>query len=353
METRSALIISGLFASVLGLTATSSAQGKSDPGKLSGVLFGDLYSVGSHNTGRPDGREGWFNRRFNLSYDRKLDPSWSMRLRVEFGDSGSGGHGTNVFSSEHSIDPFMKDAWLRYTVNGHKFTFGLIPTPTYEPNEDKLNYRPIEKTPTDLWRMASSRDKGISVAGPIDAQKKFDYTLMIGDGSGTRSSKSGLHTVYGRLGYKATPEVYLSLYGDSWKRDRGVRWQTLMVEAFHTTSTHKLGLTFATQRRTQPGRAAADIDVLSFYGEVKLSEKISPYARVDVVGDALTDADRIAFYRMSKDGRPTFFQAGLRYRLNPNLEIVPNVTVVSYRRGPTGLTPGQDTIFRLTMSLKF
>mgnify|MGYP000966267246 CR=1 FL=1 len=336
------------FGLMVGLAAWAPAQGK-----LSGVLFGDFYSVGSHNTGKPNGREGWFNRRFNLSYDRKLDSAWSMRLRVEFADPGNAGHGDNVFSSEHSVDTYFKDAWLRYTVNGHKFTFGLIPTPTYEANEDRLNYRPIEKTPTDLWRMASSRDKGVSVAGPLDSQKKFDYTLMVGDGSGTRSSKSGLHTVYGRLGYKVTPQVYLSLYGDSWKRDRGARWQTGMAELFYTTPSVKLGLSLANQRRTQPGRPVSNIDVISLYGEAKLSERLSPYARLDVVGDALSDADRIAYYRMSKDGRPTFVQAGLRYRVHDNLEVVPNVTFVSYRRGPTGITPSQDVIFRLTFSLKF
>lgn len=353
MIVNSWVLRAGGFGLIVGLTACAPAQGKPDQGKFSGVLFGDLYSVGSHNTGRPDGRQGWFNRRFNLAYDRKFDAAWSMRLRVEFGDTGSGGHGTNVFSSEHSVDPFMKDAWLRYAVNGHKITFGLIPTPTYEANEDKLNYRPIEKTPVDLWRMGSSRDKGISVAGPIDAQKKFDYTLMVGDGSGTRSSKSGLHTLYGRIGYKLSTQVYLSVYADSWKRDRGVRWQTTMAEVFHSTPITKLGLSVLNQRRTQPGRTAVDVDVISLYGEAKLSERMSPYARVDVVGDALSDADRIAYYRMSKDGKPTLFQAGLRYRVHENLELVPNVTFVSYRRGPTGVTPSQDVIFRLTFSLKF
>lgn len=341
------------LALVAGLAVSAGAQGKGDNGKLSGVLFGDLYSVGSHNSGKSDGKSGLWNRRFNLSYDRKLDAAWSMRLRVEFGDAGKASHGQNVFSSEHSVDPFMKDAWLRYTMNGQKITFGLIPTPSYEPNEERLGYRPFEKTPLDFWRLGSSRDKGISIAGPLDADKKFDYMLMVGDGSGRGSSKSGLHTVYGRLGYKATPELYINLYGDAWKRDKGSRWQTAMLEGFYTNEAFKLGLSYVTQRRTAPGVNATNVNVLSLYGEAKLNETISPFVRFDVVSQALSDADKIAYYNMSKNGKPTVLQAGIRYRLNKNLEVAPSITSVSYRRVGAAAVPKNDTIFRLTFSLKF
>lgn len=347
------LVKASLVTSALLAAGSALAAGKGDNGKLSGVLFGDLYSVGSHNTGKTDGKTGLWNRRFNLSYDRKLDADWSMRLRIEIADSGKGGHGNNVFSSEHSVDPFMKDAWLRYTMNGQKITFGLIPTPSYEPNEERLGYRPIDKTPLDFWRLGSSRDKGISIAGPLDADKKFDYMLMIGDGSGRGSSKEGPYTLYGRLGFKPTPELYFNLYGDSWKRDKGARWQTTMLEAFYMNDTFKLGASYVAQRRTAPGVKATTIDLVSFYGEAKLNDTISPFVRVDVVNDALADADKIAYYRLSKNGKPTVFQAGIRYRLNKNLEVAPSITSVSYRNAGLGTTPGKDTIFRLTFSLKF
>lgn len=331
---------------LLTTTALLSATGFSvaDQGKLSGVFFGDLYSVGSHSDARLKGLDGLWNRRFNLSYDRKLEPGWSMRLRIEVKDRGD-------FSPEHSVDPFMKDAWLRYTVNGHKITFGLIPTPSFEAMEDRLGVRHIERTPLDLWRMGSSRDKGISVAGPLSGG--LDYSLMVGDGSGTRSSRSGNSTVYGRLGYKATPEVYVNLYGDTWKQERGARRQTGMAEVFYSGNGFKLGATYATQRRTRPGTAAFSFNVVSFYGEARLSDTVSPFVRYDVVSNALPDADRIDYYRMSRAGKPSFLQAGVRLHLSDDWELVPNVTVVSYRRGPTGVTPGQDTIFRLTFSYKF
>lgn len=342
-----------VFTIVFCVAAFGGAQGKGDKGKLSGVILGDLYSVGSHNSGKPDGKSGIWNRRINLFYDRKLDSAWSMRLRVEFLDPGRAGHGSNVFSSEHSVDAFMKDAWLRYTVNGHKITFGLISTPTWEVNEDKLGYRPIEKSPIDLYRMGSSRDKGVSIAGPLDSEKRLDYTLMVGDGSGTRSSKSGLSTVYGRLGYKVSPEVYVNLYADTWKREKGSRWGTWLAEAFYTTKDYKLGATFASQRRTQPGTNAFNVNVMSFYGEMRLNDTFRPFVRLDVLSQALPDADKIPYYLMSKNGKPTLFQTGIRYRLNKNLEIVPSITTVSYRQGPTAVVPKQDTIFRVTFSLKF
>lgn len=326
---------------LMGVWALGVVAGLSgaDEGKLSGALFGDLYSVGSHHDARLKGLDGLWNRRFNLSYDRKLEPGWSMRLRVEIKDRGD-------FSPEHSVDPFMKDAWLRYTVDGHKITFGLIPTPSFEAVEDRLAYRPVERTPLDLWRMGSSRDKGISVAGPLAGG--LDYALMVGDASGTRSSRSGNHAVYGRLGYRATPEVYVNFYGDTWKQDRGARRQTGMAEVFYAGKCVKFGVTYATQRRTRPGTVAFSFNVVSFYGEARLSETVSPFVRYDVVSDALPDADRIDYYRMSRVGKPSLLQAGVRWRLSDDWEIAPNVSVVTYRGGPA-----QDTIYRLTVSYKF
>lgn len=336
----------GLVVLFAGGSSGLQAQSANPSGKWSGILFGDIYSVGRHHNPEFENKQGIWNRRFNLTYDHKFNPAWSGRFRTEFKDPGD-------FSSEHSIDPFVKDAWIRYTIHGHRITAGLIPTPTWEVIEDKMAYRPIEKSPIDLYRMGNSRDKGISIQGPLTSDGSFDYMVMLGDGSGTKSSVAGQSTIYGRLGYKPSPELYVDVYGDSWRKTGGARWQTLAVEGFYTSKQLKAGLSYITQRRERPGAASTRLHVLSVYGEVALSDRVSPYIRYDVLSDALADADKIDYYRMSKDGKPSFLNLGVRVTVHKNFELTPNVSFVNYRAVGAAPAPGGDTLYRLTFCFRF
>lgn len=322
------------------------AQAQPEAGKVSGVIYADFYSVSGHHDATVKGKDGFWVRRINLTYDKKFDEKLSARLNFEAKDPGD-------FSTSSNMEPFVKDAWVRYTVDGHRFTLGLIPTPTFGPAENKLGYRPIEKTPIDLYRMGSSRDKGISVEGPLDKEGRADYMVMVGDGSGVKSSTGGTRTLYARVGYKITPEVSADLYGDSWKKAGGVDWNTLKGEVFYQGGKIKAGAAYASQLRKAPGAANLTLNVLSLYGEVRATERLRPFVRLDIVNRALPDADKIEFYKMSKDGKPTLVMVGARYQVHDQLEIAPSLTIVRYRSNPAGANPGSDTIFRVTFSLKF
>jgi hypothetical protein len=336
--------IKALSLVVCGLPAASWAQGN-DPGRISGVLFGDYYTVRGHNDASIVGKDGFWVRRLNLVYDKNLEKNLSMQVRIETKDPGD-------FSTSQNMEPFVKDAWIRYTASGHKFTVGLLPTPTWGPAEERLGYRPIEKSPLDLYRMGSARDKGISIQGPI-AGGKGDYMVVFGDGSGTKSSTGDTQALYGRVGYKLTPEVSTDLYADCWKKTAGVNWRTVKAELFVIRKPIKAGLAYMSQRRTKPGEAALTLDVVSAYLEAKANDRLSPFVRCDVVSNAIPDADKIEFFKMSKDGKPTFFLIGVRVKISDQVEVVPSLETVTYRRGPGGLTPKQDSIFRVTFSAKF
>ena len=324
-----------------------SAQDKSDPGKISGLFFGDFYSVRGHNDASIKGKDGFWLRRLYLTYDKKLDAKMSARIQLEAKDPGD-------FSTVQNMQPFIKDAWVRYNENGHKITLGLIPTPTWSQAETRLGYRHIEKTALDLFRMGSARDKGISVEGPLDKTGTFDYSVMIGDGSGTRSSKGDTRAYYLRVGSKITEGLVADLYLDSWKRESGGRWSTVKGEVFYQANDIKAGLMAASQRRTAPAATAATIGVWSLYAEFASKAKNCPFIRFDTLNQALSDADKIEFYKMSKDGKPTLVMVGVRMKINEFLEIVPNITTISYRKAAGATTsPRQDSIFRITFSAKF
>lgn len=321
-------------------------QTKPDPWKFSGTFYGDYYSVFGHNNATIDGKAGFWIRRLYFTADRDLGDNLSGRVRLEASDPGD-------FMTSSSMEPFIKDAYLRYNANGHRVTFGLIPTPTFDPAESALGYRPIEKTPLDLYKMGSSRDKGVSVQGPLDSGKRADYWIMYGDGSGTKSSKGESHAFYGRVGYKVTPEVTVDVYADFWSKDADEEWSTLKGELFYQGKQVKGGLALVSQHRTKPGSPDVDLDLYSIYLEFKANDRLSPFIRMDVVNDPVPGADTIAYFKMSKDGKPTLLILGVRYRVNGQVEIIPSIETVSYRRGPGGIKPSSDSIFRVTFSAIF
>ncbi|MCC7230870.1 MAG: hypothetical protein IT203_10790 [Fimbriimonadaceae bacterium] len=334
------------LAAFLSLAWVVQAQDKDNQGKFSGLIFGDYYSVLGHNDSSIKGKEGFWIRRINLVYDRKIGEKLTSQIRMEAKDPGD-------FSTSQTMDPYLKDAWVRYTENGHKITFGLIPTPTWGPAEDRLGYRPIERTPFDLYKLGNPRDKGISVQGPLDKEGKAEYMLMVGDGSGTKSSNGNTRTFYGRLDYKATPEISFDLYGDSWKKDADVDWSSVKAEAFYQGKQVTGGISYSAQKRTKPGDSDVNLNVVSVYGEFKASDKFRPFVRYDYVSDAVPDADKIEYIKMSKDGKPSLFLFGVRCKITDQLEVVPSLETVTYRRGEGGLKPSQDSFLRVTVSVKF
>lgn len=344
--TASALVLVALVSSSLAaLSSSAEDQAPEDRGKVSGLISGDYFSFGRHHDSDVQGRSGGWARLIFFTYDHRIAPGWSLRLRYEAMDRGD-------FSGENDLYPYLKDAWVRYTSGGHSVLVGVQPTPTAEMISRVFGYRPIEKAPLDLFRMASSRDKGISVTGPIGTDGAADYTIMVGDVSGGRWNTGNHVGVYGRIGYQLSPDVLLELYGDYLSRANGVEWTTLKGEAFLDLEPLVIGLLYASQNRTGSGTASKTIDVFSVYGEYELNDRTSPFVRVDVVGTEVPGADRIDFYRMSPDGKPTMISFGVRYKVSDNLELAPTWTTISYR-GTGGVSPGSDSVFRMTFVLKF
>ncbi|MFN3683144.1 MAG: hypothetical protein ACK41F_04320 [Fimbriimonadaceae bacterium] len=329
-----------------GLAASIGAGARGDEGRLSVAMFGDLYRVASHHDPSVDGKHGSWIRRVNVVYDRRLEGGLSARLTLEAKDPGD-------FGTSSDLEPFVKDLWVRWERSGHAVAFGLVPTPSVSPMEARLGYRPIDKHTLDLFRMTSTRDKGVSVRGPLDRRGRAEYELAVGDASGTKSSTGDTQAVYGRVAFRAAEGVTLDLYGDWWDRKAGEEWTTWKAEAASVGRSGKLGVLWATQRRTAPGRQSRDLDVWSLYGEWTASPVLHPFVWLHVAEDPIPDARKIEYYRMSPDGKPTVWLAGARIRIAEGLELIPTLVRVDYRRVGSAPKPDSDTFLRLTFSARF
>ncbi|MEJ5170224.1 MAG: hypothetical protein WHU10_04490 [Fimbriimonadales bacterium] len=332
--------------SVAALWFVAFAAASPDTGRFSVVLFGDLYRAPQHHDPSVDGRHGTWIRRVNLTYDRDLEDGLSARVNLEAKDPGD-------FSTSSDLEPFFKDLWVRWTRGDHRLTFGLLPTPSASPAESRLGYRPIDKHTLDLFRMTSTRDKGLSVAGPLGRGGSGEYELVLGDASGTKSSTGDTQAVYGRLAFRPAKGFTLDLYGDWWDRKAGEEWTTWKAEATSVGRNGKLGLLWATQRRTAPDKMERNLDVWSVYGEWFAGPSLRPFVWLHVADDPIPDAQKIEYYRMSPDGKPTVWLAGVRCQLSEHVELVPTIVRVEYRRAGSEPKPDPDTFLRLTFSAKF
>ncbi|MBL8047469.1 MAG: hypothetical protein JNJ45_02190 [Chthonomonas sp.] len=317
-----------------------------DKGKLSGVMFGDMYFFGKHNDAAIQGKQGFWLRRITLQYDREIDAKLSARVQIESKDPGD-------FTNNTAMQVTMRDAWVQFKDGRDTWRLGLIPTATWGVTEQKLGYRPIEKAPMELYRMGSSRDIGISYNTNLDKSGKTALMLAVGNGNGQRSSDGESAAAYARITHDLNNVMTVNLYADAQKRPNQEYWRSAKAEFFVVGRDYKGGLVFANQARSRPNASDLNLNLLSLYVEGKASEKARPFLRWDQVSDALPDADKIEFYRMSPQGKPTLFMVGVRMKIHPNFEIVPNIANISYRRGSGGIKPKSDTIFRVTFSANF
>jgi hypothetical protein len=326
----------------------SAAEAKREPGKFSGFMFGDYYFASRHHNSAIEGMNGFWIRRTYLTYDQKLDKGFAVRFRLE----ANSVDGFDPAKSD-TLKPFIKDLYGQYSEGLYSVYFGLISTPTWETAENLLGYRPIEKTPLDLYKLGEARDLGISVRGFFTPDKKTAYNLMVGNGSGTKAETDKGKTLYASLSHKIRPQLTVELYGDLWNRSGtgSEDWTTLQGLLAYTMPRAKIGLLYVTQTRSKTGAPDFDIAVTSFYADYRISDRAMPLFRVDFVSDPVPGGDKIAYLPLATNAKPTFYLFGVRYNITDFFYLVPNVEIVKYSEPTTGSAPDDTIFYRLTFYL--
>lgn len=284
--------------------------------KIKGYMFGDYYYAVS---GPDEKRNAFQMRRIYLTHDIKWNDSFSGRLRFEAKDAGFGTGGT--------MDPFVKDAYLRYGWNGGSLYAGQSPTPTWSITEQVWGYRAVEKTIMDLNKIGSSRDNGIAFNTGLGGSEKVNLRLMVGNGNSTRSEKDNDKKLYGLVQLKPAGDLVATAYVD---------WQSQPQDQDLTTFAVLVGtrgedLHGGVEVFSQTAKnAAAGEDVtsqgLSAFGAKWLGENAKAFVRADIF-DPNNDAD--------DDGK-ILLMGGLDWMPAKGIHIMPNAQVVIYN------APGVD-----------
>lgn len=324
----------------LGAASAALSQSGSDAGKISGTVFGDIYYVGGHHDSSIEGMNGFWFRRIYLTYDRTIDENLMLRLRFEAASPGD-------FSSSGKMTPFFKDAYLKFTENDMTYYLGLHGTPTWSTLEKAFGYRPIEKTPLDLFKFGSSRDQGVSVQGKLGSATK--YTLMIGNGSGTGGETDAGKTIYLSLDHEVSDSVSVMVYRDYWDKPGRTDRETTQVFLAYKKGGFRAGLLWADQRRQVSGGGNFTVSLWSLYADVRVSDRSKLFVRVDKLNAPVPGAENISYLSLSPDAIPTLYIVGLDMEVRENVRFIPNIEFVTY----DGSGVADNVFVRMTFSVKF
>ncbi|MDZ7362943.1 MAG: hypothetical protein ONB46_19805 [candidate division KSB1 bacterium] len=309
-------------------------------GKISGYLFGDYFYEFSHPNAATDAlnRNGFQFRRAYFTYDRNLSERFFVRFRLEM-------NSPDIFSSQDfgassQLTPYIKHAFLRWNnfISQSNLSFGLVPVPTWSISEEVWGYRAVEKTIMDLRRVTSSADFGLGLEGKFTKSGVMNYSVLIANGTGTRSETDKNKRVFVNTPIKIQNAYFIVPYFDYEGGDAGRSKNTLAlfaglqkpnfhggVEAYRRTSNKALA---NKQDRTENG--------FSIFGAVKVAEKVKLLGRYDLY-DPNADLD---------DDGNTFIIAGLDFAPEKNVNIIPNVKIESYQAAGRDATAiGEVTLF--------
>jgi hypothetical protein len=329
-------------------TQTSSqAQGSAPPYHFSGLVFGDYYGFLDHHLPEWEGQHGFWLRRLYFTYDHTFSPQITTRFRLEANSNGDLEGGL--------LTPYVKDAYLRWTFTGRQqLTLGIQPSISIEFTDDAWGLRHIEKTPLDLYRVDSSRDTGVTLAGPLNEAQTFKYQVQYGNESGNSAETDGFKAVRAAVRYDTNPGLSAELMVGRFAHEDDADWTLVQGLAVYRGAAGRLGFQYAFQQRRSPASVSAprqNLDVYSGFGVYDIRpQKLSVFARVDRFADPCEDCGDIDYLPIDASTPFTLALAGLEYYIHPAVRLSPNVEYVAYGNPASAGAgkPPNDTVLRLT-----
>jgi len=268
-----------------------------------------------------------------------------MRLRFQMNSAGD-------FRSDTRLNPFAKDVYLRWKLTDQHSTYlGLSRTPTWSVVEDFWSYRSLEKTALDLQRMGASRDLGVAFKGSLGSEQKVRYHLMVGNGSSTRGETNRGKGTSASLTFYPNDSLILEFYSDYDQRPLQADRNTYHAFLGYKRDWGRLGIQYGHQKRK--GDSKVNLDVLSFFGFVNVSSRVTLIGRYDRMFDPNPEGARIAYTPFDPTAKFHFFLTGIDWKVTEEFSLIPNLEVVRYDEREDGSRPATDVMPRVTFFYRF
>jgi len=312
--------------------------------KISGLVFGDYYYVAANHRDELEGQNGFWLRRVYFTYDQTLSKAFSMRFRLELNSKSD-------FESTGVNTPYLKDAWLKWTLGSHALVFGMAPTPQIDFVDGFQGYRSLEKPPIDLYRWDSSRDLGVVLQGSLGKAQRTRYALQLGNGSGTGSEVDKSKSARAQLAHRFAGGLVLEGYADWQDRPDGRDISTLEAFVGWQEPKWRASLQHGQQKRREAGPGGVDLDLefLSAFALVQLTPKVAVVGRLDRSFEPVPNGETTDYMPFSEAARALFGYAGVDVTLAKTVHLIPNLEWTTYGEGQDGTTPASDLVPRVTL----
>jgi len=96
-----------------------------------------------------------------------------------------------------------------------------------------------------------------------------------------------------------------------------------------------------------------DLDVLSFFGFVNVSPKVTLIGRYDRMFDPNPEGADIPYLPIDPTAKFHFFLTGIDWKVSEEFSLIPNIEVVRYDRRADGTRPATDVMPRVTFFYRF
>jgi hypothetical protein len=266
----------------------------------------------------------------------------------------------------------VKDAYIKWKniFAGSDLVFGIQPPPAYEVSEAAWGYRSLEKTIMDARGIVSSRDQGISLHGKITSDGMINYWIMAANNSANSPETDKYKRYYAHLHFKPTANLQATVYVDYKDAADILNSYTkstlsnaaltsalfvgysepfsynIGVEAFMQSTANALKDTSA---KTYNDRSAIGISV---FGSYYLMPELALVARYDNYAPSSDDNSKDpAHYGTGTAGNlaRNYIIAGLSWKVDKNVSIMPNVLYETFDAAKGGTTPDASVTARLTL----
>jgi hypothetical protein len=310
-------------------------------------MFGDYYYFGKSHDPAWDGQQAFWFRRIYFTFDYRFTPKLTTRFRLEANSDGrlEGG----------SLTPYVKDASLRWTYYGRQqMMVGIAPSLSIDFVESVWGLRHIEKTPLDLYRWDSSRDTGLTLAGPLNDAGTLSYGVQFGTEPSDYAEIERDKAVRAAVRYERSPGLTLEGMFVRLGHDTVASRTAAQVFTGYRTKTARAGFLYARQERDAAEGSTAgrlSLDVYSGFGVIDLKpQTLSAFARVDRHADPCPECADIDYLPIDTSAAFTMLITGVEYYIHPSVRFSPNVEWVTYSTpGNVKIAkPKDDVVWRAT-----
>ncbi len=302
----------------------------SEPPKVGGLFFGDYYYLASSSVDSLENRTGFWLRRvyFNMT---KKDENYEAMFRLEMNDPGLGKTGR--------LDPYIKDAYISIKYyQDQRIIVGIQALPAFNFIEDRWGFRFVQKTATDLYKFASSREYGIGFKGKLT--KSFEYHFTAGNGNGF-NSENDIYKKYA-LSLKFFPieNLALEVYGDYYENN------TITIQPFisYNYRLFDIGVIYAFQQSEKD-----TLSFLSSYLTIKPTKNLSLILRYDKSFQENKSVSKESYLVLDPDSAFSYILVGLSYKIFDNFYVAPIFDLVVYDDSNIS----DERLFRFVFYYKF